>query len=218
MMVSLSSFRQQLTPHESLLDPPLPTINPGLQNFVGEETRKPTLRHNSQRNPSPFPAADSGGGHPQVLSEDLQRRYLTAVMNGPALVPSAPGASDAESMHSSEDPFAALMSKIGAQHPPNASGKAPAADSIQSHSRIQRFIPLVHLITIWCLLVYFVLWREPEVFEEQTHGAVINNGRWRRWAELGWRNTMKEGGWGVQLVVYLPIRFISVKAKKKCVT
>jgi hypothetical protein len=154
-------------------DPPLPTITPGSQTFVGEETSMPIPRRTLNRSSSPFSEAGLG--------------------DAPPLGPS-------DAFPSSEDPFSILMSQISAQRPYPA-GKEPAMGPFRPPSLVQRLLPLVHLVAVWGLLGYFVLWREPELFEQQTHGVISSDGRWSRWAELGWKNTAKESGWGVQFVV-----------------
>jgi GET complex subunit GET2 len=170
------------------------------------------------RTPSPSPFA---GGRlpgsppdPSVWSEEQQRQFLNALISGAPIPASSTGLpqflhppTGAESLGSGDDPLSALMSQFSqfdnSKGAINASGKAPAAAPQQLRTRIQKLMPLVHLVAVWCLLGYFVLWREPKAFEDQTHGAVLTDRLWTRWAELSWRNTAKEGGLGVQFLVSL---------------
>ncbi len=69
---------------------------------------------------------------------------------------------------------------------------------------LQKVMPLIHLLVAWILLAYFVAWKEPEVFEEKSHGSLTSGGVWSRWAQLGWKHPGE--GFGVQLVVRLLIR------------
>lgn len=111
------------------------------------------------------------------------------------------------------DPLAALMAMFPQQGlggggagmppgtiPPNLFGQ-PAAAPATSRTLLQRLVPLIHLVAGWLLLAYFVLWREPAVFEAQpfAEAGMQGGSAWRRWAELGWRRP--EGTWGVQVVV-----------------
>jgi len=99
-----------------------------------------------------------------------------------------------------DNPFAALLAgggpfgKAGFDgatnpflQPPSASQQATAP---KPPSRLQKLLPLVHLISMWLLLAYFMLWVEP-----RAGGGVAGVGDenlnflggkfWRRWAELG---------------------------------
>jgi len=46
-----------------------------------------------------------------------------------------------------------------------------------------------------------VLVREPEAFDAQTRGAVIESSNWKRWAELA-RHSASESGWSVQAMPF----------------
>ena len=81
-----------------------------------------------------------------------------------------------------------------------AAGKAPApAAPPKPPTRVQKWMPLLHLMFMWCLLAFFVLWKEPQVFVEKTAGAV-EVAFWKRWPKLVTQGTLG-GGWGVQVVV-----------------
>lgn len=89
----------------------------------------------------------------------------------------------------------------GAQNPfanmPGMTAVPPAPPAPKT--RLQKLMPLVHLVAAWLLFAYFVLWKEPEVYDARTHGSSSVEGRWRRWAELGWKAPVD--GWSVQAVV-----------------
>lgn len=63
-------------------------------------------------------------------------------------------------------------------------GKGPA--QARETTKLQKAMPLLHMLAMWCLLVYFVLWMEPKTYEQVGAGA---GGEvvcvWKRWAELG---------------------------------
>jgi len=63
----------------------------------------------------------------------------------------------------------------------DGSGKAQA-QGVVSPTKLQRLMPFVHLMMMWCLLGYFVVWEEPRVYKERQLGGEF--GIWRRWAEL----------------------------------
>ena len=84
-------------------------------------------------------------------------------------------------------------------------GKGPAVDGVQARepTRLQKAMPLLHMLAMWCLLVYFVLWMEPKAYEQVgagVGGEVV--GVWRRWAELG-RSSPVARVFRVQVVVCL---------------
>jgi GET complex subunit GET2 len=86
----------------------------------------------------------------------------------------------------------------GIQHPKDAS-KAPAR--LQSTSTLQKLMPLVHAVSVWTLLAYFVLWMEPQVFESLVPVVGLGD-RWSRWAALTRKAATSDLGWlGVQVVV-----------------
>lgn len=66
-------------------------------------------------------------------------------------------------------------------------GPAPA----KPKSKLQKVLPLLHLVAMWCLLAYFVLWVEPRVHADaagwQNGVGAGAGGLWRRWASLGVR-------------------------------
>jgi len=113
-----------------------------------------------------------------------------------AALPAIPGN---EFNVNSSDPLAALM----AQFPQGQAGQTPSVSPPTPKpppTLLQRLVPILHLLSVWSLLAYFVLWKEPEVFEARTFGAAASEGWWKRWAELG-RGIATEG-WGVQIVPF----------------
>ncbi|KAG6840519.1 hypothetical protein C0991_006192 [Blastosporella zonata] len=185
-------------------DPPLPTIPTASRKFVGEESTMPTppIRPSPSPRPTvepvnPFAAFAAGGmPDPSVWSEQ-QQQLLQALMSGTRSPESLPGLTPTDvdpSMPPMDNPFAAMLASGGAFPPfPGAgvTGKAPAteAQGPPTQSRLQKMMPFVHLLTMWCLLAYFVMYMEPRVHSE-TVGNLdsLGGGLWRRWAELGRAN------------------------------
>lgn len=131
---------------------------------------------------------------------------------GQPRLPSFSDDGDELPMPALDNPLAAMLSSFsqegGGALPPSAAGKAPSADAAVQPTRLQKLMPFIHLITMWGLLGYFVLYKEPKVYDSQ--GGAVGVGMWRRWAELGWRSpaTAKNaaiggGEWGVHVVVSL---------------
>lgn len=86
-----------------------------------------------------------------------------------------------------DNPFAAMLFPQQGGGPfPGAAGKAPAGIAVAPPpTRLQKLMPFVHLGTMWCLLAYFVLYKEPKIHEGLSGVNVESTGLWRRWAELG---------------------------------
>lgn len=102
-----------------------------------------------------------------------------------------------------DDPFANMMAQLSRMNPPQggaAAGKAPAPLAPpKPPTLLRKWMPLLHLVCMWSLLAFFVLWKEPQVFVEKTVGAV-EVAFWKRWPKLATQGTLG-GTWGVQVVV-----------------
>ncbi|KII94450.1 hypothetical protein PLICRDRAFT_50417 [Plicaturopsis crispa FD-325 SS-3] len=201
-----TSARGQDAPAYMHDDPPLPNLDSGLRNFVGEETRIPPLQP-AEHAPAPSNFAGFGGPppDPSVWSQEQQQQLLQALMGGSAPPPfpgqaSGPPPFDGTSPPSMDDPLQALMSQLGNfQGGPAQAGKAPISLAPpKPRTRLQKLMPLIHLASFWSLLVFFAFWKEPEVFSV-THGDLGAEGRWARWGELSWT---KPNAAGVQFVPF----------------
>lgn len=96
------------------------------------------------------------------------------------------------------DPFAAMMAQITSGQPLGSGvggmplmppgfapgmGMGQAVAVARKKGRLEKLLPLLHVVSILCLLAYFVVGYEPALFGE---------GHWARWASLvGAKN---EGG------------------------
>lgn len=123
-----------------------------------------------------------------------------------------------------DNPFAALVNLpedsngnggIGA-FPPGLKflPQLPPTQESKSKTLLQKLLPLLHLVAIWCLLAYFVLLVEPKAYG-QAHASILAAEEdgflqrdtafwWRRWTELSQRRTLSQGpsSYRVQVVVY----------------
>ncbi|THH14054.1 hypothetical protein EW146_g6237 [Bondarzewia mesenterica] len=201
-------------------DPPLPSFanvpNTNLENFLGEDTPRPSppvATRSSRATPdphtSPFEAFGMGGTppDPSVWSAEQQQQFIQAVLGSgpmPTALPSNPQiASPSNNVPLPDDPLMTLMSSLG-QGGPSALGKGPMAPpnpSEKPRSLVQKLMPLIHVLTAWFLVAFFVAWKEPEVFYAQTSSAVLPGSIWRRWATLGKRQ-VTDVAWGVQVVPF----------------
>ena len=150
---------------------------------------------------------------PSVWSPEQQQDFIKALMNASSggSLPQLPSGDSA--MHSDpamtpmDNPFAALLgSQLGGGTGENAfppfgpgmglKGAMPGMtmEPPKEKTRLQKILPLLHLVAMWCLLAYFVLWVEPNVRQGVTGEEVAWNaaGLWRRWADLGQRSPLLE--------------------------
>ena len=136
-----------------------------------------------------------------------------------------------------DNPFAALLGLPGAggsgigAFPPGMKFPAMQPPPIQEQKPktiLQKVLPLLHLAAVWCLLAYFVLSAEPKAYA-QANAHVLGVGEdgplkwdpaflWKRWMELGKRQTLRNSleSFRVQVVVWilflLRLQFIDVLA------
>ncbi|KAF9007933.1 hypothetical protein BDQ17DRAFT_179026 [Cyathus striatus] len=180
-------------------DPPLPGVSSS-RNFLGEQsTDMPTPNRRPSPSPSPRPTRDatpspsdlagllgglgSAGPDPSVWSPEQQERFLAALMGGqsndntnllgdqsPSFDPSLPPM---------DNPLAAMLfpQAQGGKMPMHMAGDQDVVD--QEPTRLQKFMPLIHLLAVWTLLAYFILFAEPKV------AGSIGGSVWDRWARLG---------------------------------
>ncbi|TFK38663.1 hypothetical protein BDQ12DRAFT_735333 [Crucibulum laeve] len=159
--------------------------------------------------PNPFAAGGFPSADPSVWSPEQQQQFMAALMGGASIPPPSPlpqsplgdpNAPIDPSLPPMDNPLAAMLFPQGAPNGmgmgmgggfPFAAGKVPAAP-VKPPSKLQKLLPLLHLIATWLLLAYFVLWKEPQV-NEAFGAGVVGGSVWKRWAELGWRSPIGEG-------------------------
>jgi GET complex subunit GET2 len=75
---------------------------------------------------------------------------------------------------------------------------------------MKKLMPLLHLLSVWALLAYFVVWKEPQIFGGNAAGEEGWSWSWsasRRWAQLG--RGVGRAGWGVEAVVCATLLFLT---------
>ena len=225
----------QLTPKASV-DPPLPNITPNPTSFLPEESIRVPTPNRSSVSPSPSPNrrgttpsrnADIFEGlsetspDPSFWLPEQRHQFMQALMNAsPSPLPASspigePSMPVDPSLPPIDNPFAALLAAQagggsgGGVFPPfgpGMTGKAPI--DVPEPTTLQKIMPLLHILAMWCLLAYFVLWAEPQMYNavsREDEGAI---GLWRRWAELGRHSPLVENitqAFRVQLVVHFSL-------------
>jgi GET complex subunit GET2 len=166
-------------------DPPLPNFS--TSDFVGETTDiKPLSASSRSRSTSPFVAASSSNsfGHRVPSSEIFMgiRDDHTRLSPQPPFFSTTPSINN-KSIPTDVDPFALLLSSFTQSHDGvNDPGIAPADPT--PPTRFQKILPLIHLVAVWCLLAYFVLWKTTSYWFDDPNGVTSSERRWGRWAEL----------------------------------
>lgn len=188
-----------------------------LASFTGEET--PSMPHVDVPRTSPLPPSVSSAAAsasvptdrraPSTWTDDQQRQFLEALMGGGG-APPTPFSLPPESQPPTDtNPMNAFLAQLALANQAQGQGYSPASAApgkpplaAASPTRIQKLIPLIHALCLWCLLAFFVLWREPKVYAEKTGLHEGETTIWRRWQMLGYRRAEDESGWGVQLVPF----------------
>ncbi|KAF8525113.1 hypothetical protein BU17DRAFT_42083 [Hysterangium stoloniferum] len=186
-------------------DPPLPTISSGLKDIVGDDA------------PPPYPAApirtstaDTSSDEVQLpdWNSEQQQEFFRALMSGasagqsgsqgfPPGFPPITGTATDPSAPAAGDPFSALLSSIGGQE--GGPFVAAAATPPQPRTLIQKLIPVLHVLSMIALVIWFVAWKEPEEFANTLASTVVHSNEaaseiltgydtngigWKRWARL----------------------------------
>ena len=176
------------------------------------------------RNADIFEGLSDPPPDPSFWLPEQRHQFMQALMNAsPSPLPASspigePSMPMDPSLPPIDNPFAALLaaqaggeSGAGVFPPfaPGMIGKAPMDDQVPEPTTLQKAMPLLHILAMWCLLAYFVLWAEPQMYSAVNREDEVAVGLWRRWAELGRRSPLVENitqAFRVQLVVcyFLP--------------
>jgi hypothetical protein len=171
---------------------------PGLSAFIGEES-------DMQVPSRPAPIVDSS-----PWSEEQQKQFLEALMGAstPSFQPRALHSANVvndSSTRTESDPLTSLMSKSQTVLSVNSLVNELG---VTAPMRRRKLLPLIHLVTIWVLVAYFVFFQEPKAF--QTHGTTVAGGQWRRWAKLGSASAKAIDFLEIQVVVRWPVLSTSI--------
>jgi len=156
---------------------------------------------------------------PSIWSEAQQEQFMRALGAGsnrgssePPLL-SAGGPSQPVRRAGSEEPNMNLLNALMAaqQQRPGSPGSTTAFSDASSalpvaprpRSKLQKLLPLIHVISVWCLFVFFATWREPTVHHEKSPWQGEENSFWARWARLSPQSIRtQDKTWQVQPVPF----------------
>ncbi|PPQ78812.1 hypothetical protein CVT25_010681 [Psilocybe cyanescens] len=191
--------------------PTPPSLSPSPSPQPARKGTTPSRNANANVNANIFEGLGGGATDPSVWLPEQQQQFMQALMNastgGPSPFGDAPGirGSDAPPM---DNPFAALMGPLARNGGEGAAGGAEglfppfgpdmagmfpgAVEQPKEKTKIQKAMPLLHLIAVWCLLAYFVLWAEPQAYKDAVGEDVGLSALslWRRWSNLGQKNAL----------------------------
>ena len=126
-------------------------------------------------------------------SEEQQKQFLEALMGA------SPTSFRSRGFHSSEMSDSSTPVEM-TQPAPSVREPGSELPAGVAPTPLRKLMPLVHLITIWVLLGYFVLFQEPKLFQARV-GSVARSRNWRRWAELCRTNADAGSFLGIHVVV-----------------
>jgi len=217
MLVSLELHRPFIVPvYTTKADPPPHSAPRGnLSNFIGEDPLPAPLASDqpSRRAPNPrLSPSDTTSGlgssspDPSAWSNGQQQQFLQALLGGPppresrAFDVNAPLTNNA----APDDPLLALLSGLGIEGGMGRGREALSQPRTEPKPKtlIQKLLPLLHVISVWVLVAFFIFWREPEAFRERNSVAIPSGNIWSRWARLA-SATAKQSTWGIEIVVSL---------------
>ncbi|PPQ98967.1 hypothetical protein CVT24_003463 [Panaeolus cyanescens] len=194
-----------------------PSPSPGPAGGSASASTNASPQPSTQRGTTPSRNANifeglgsSNPADPSVWLPEQQQQFLQALMNASMGAPGQ-GQSQAPPLPLSSpigdpigpvdptagmenNPFAALLGAGGPgaggpQNPLFPPGMMPVQpEPPKEQTKLQKALPLIHLVAMWCLLAYFVLWVEPNTYMATTgrvDGGVFTSSFWARWADLG---------------------------------
>jgi hypothetical protein len=149
-----------------------------------------------------------GGPHPDpsTWSNGQQQQFLQALLGGPP--PRESRAFDINASLTNNaapgDPLLALLSGLGIEGGMGRGGEALSQPKPEPKPKtlIQKLLPLLHVISVWVLVAFFIFWREPEAFRERNSVAIPSGNTWSRWARLA-SGTAEQSTWNIEIVVSL---------------
>jgi len=155
---------------------------------------------------------------PSVWSEVQQEQFMRALGTGfnrgssePLLSAGSPpqpaerAGSEEPSMDFLNALMAAQQQRSGTPGSTTAFSDASSAFPVvpKPRSKLQKLLPVIHVISVWCLFAFFSAWREPAVHRENTTWQGEENSLWARWARLSPQSTRTEvETWQVQPVPF----------------
>ena len=195
----------------TLVDPPPPYSTPrgDLSNFIGEDPLPPPpLASDQPSRHASGPQLGSIPPDPSVWSSEQQQQFLQSLLGGPP--PSEPHPFNVTAPVTNspvpDDPLIALMSSLGVD--PGIGRGAGAVSQSKAEAKpktvIQKLLPILHVIAVWALVAFFILWREPEAFRARSSAVVSTGNIWNRWARLA-SSPAEQSSWGIEIVVSLPL-------------
>ncbi|KAI9510688.1 hypothetical protein F5148DRAFT_534983 [Russula earlei] len=194
-------------------DSPLPSSAPrrNLAKFIGDDplpntpaSDKPPRRSPDTHTSRLETATELGNSPPEpsAWSNEQQQQFLQTLLGRPPHDPTRPLDANAPVTSSvvPDDPLLALISSFRAQAGVNQGAEGIFQSGMEAKPKrpIQKLLPILHVISVWALVAFFIVWREPEAFRAR-HSAVVPSGNtWSRWARLA-SSPAEQSAWGIEI-------------------
>jgi len=137
-----------------------------------------------------MPIPDWASPEQQQLLRTLLSGMSPSAGGGPSLTAGSSLGPDPNNPQAPEDPFAALAAAFAGGKEGGMFAPQPAAQP-KPKTLLQRIIPILHILSMAGLLLFFVFWQEPEKYLfYRTHrppditGDMKTMNMWQRWASL----------------------------------
>ncbi|KAK2459756.1 hypothetical protein APHAL10511_008188 [Amanita phalloides] len=132
---------------------------------------------------------------PNVWTPEHQQRFIQALMAGAQQHSAAPNHSHPMprkvSQQSSdpgsreESPFDPPLVSI---FPAGQKGMNPTTEEQKSKTLMQKLVPVMHMLAMWCLLLWFGFWAGGQYSLFYEGSGVMKQHFWERWADLSRRS------------------------------
>ena len=140
----------------------------------------------------------------RAIGAGFNRGSTEPLSAGSPSLPAERAGSEEPSMDLLNALMAAQQQRQGSPGSTTAFSDASSAFPVvpRPRSKLQKLLPLVHVISVWFLFAFFAIWREPTVHSENSPWQGEENSFWARWARLSPQSNRIQGEtWQVQPVV-----------------
>jgi len=186
---------------------------PTVATFIGDDPPELPLPNPPPKRQSEPPSPVD----PSVWSENQQAEFMRALGMGAAVgnpnFALPPSAASAFNQNTNGEPNIDFLNALMQQSGPPSPGGSSLFSSTSTatfpavqkpKTLLQKLLPMVHILSVWLLFGFFVLWREPTLHSVSVPWQSDSpGGIWRRWAWLASETGGKEGVWSVQNLPFM---------------
>jgi len=101
-----------------------------------------------------------------------------------------------------DDPLQAFMSYFAGAGTGKGEGSVPLSQpEAKPKTLTQKSLPIIHVVSVWALVAFFIFWMEPEAFRAQNSAIVSSSTMLSRWARLA-TGSVEGSLWSVEVVPF----------------